>query len=295
MNDKLNVMERIKRWVGRMGGEPAVDRNADPHGLPVIDLTADYVDGRDRLRDMIVLQLVKLAKRPRMAAGKALAVYLDDTYNYQQAVAFALGDYIGTYIEANSEWQFSQYQVRLGMPELNDVAVPVARGISIALRLPVTERDDTAGTVRMEHRVSYPAVIKVLDGHGSLLDPQVELLPIDGKVYNIGYGRVMVIGSKVRTNDIPVSDDQQSPMFRYNRFVSREHARIVYKAGKGYYLFSHERGTPLHGKRTEISRDSKVIRLDTPRTGQRLQDGDSIILNRNVILTFCERKPQLNV
>ena len=58
MNDKLNVMERIKKWVGRMGGEPAVDRNADPHGLPVIDLTADYVDGRDRLRDMIVLQLV---------------------------------------------------------------------------------------------------------------------------------------------------------------------------------------------------------------------------------------------
>ena len=103
MNDKLNVMERIKRWVGRMGGETAVDRNADPHGLPVIDLTADYVDGRDRLRDLIVLQLVKLAKRPRMAAGKALAVYLDDTYNYQQAVAFALGDYIGTYIEANSE------------------------------------------------------------------------------------------------------------------------------------------------------------------------------------------------
>lgn len=283
-------MDRWKAWKERLRSEKDNKVVADQSEDTQIDLMADYVDGRDVLRDRIVSRLGKLVRRRQMAAEKALVIYIDDTYSYQQAVAYALANYMGTYIEANTDWQFKQVLVRLGKPEWNDVAVPVAAGFSMALRMPATARPDNAEVRYEAHRISYPATVKVLDGHGSMLEDQVVLMPIDGKVYNIGIGRVMVVGSSVRNNDIPVSDDEHSPMFRFNRYVSRQHARIVYRAGKGYYLFAEERGTPANGKRTEISRDSGVIRLDSPRTGQLLRDGDCIVLNRNVILTFTEKQ-----
>jgi hypothetical protein len=294
MKDRLSVIGKMMGWSHQMKQAGQDVAGAERYAQD-IDLTADYVAGRDLVRDGITGSLGQLVKRRRAASGMALVIYLDDTYNYQMAVSGNLADYIGTFIEANTDYQFKQYLLRLGKPDIHDVAVKVLPGISIALRLPVEGRQEDA-VKPVERKVSYPAVIGVLDGYGSLSGGTVELLPIEGKVYNIGIGKVMVIGShKVRRNEIAVDDDAGHPMFMHNRFVSREHARIIYRAGRGYYLYAEERGTPVYGKYTEISRDTGVIRLDTPRTGQLLQDGDSIILNKKVILTFKERKIHENV
>lgn len=297
MKNKLNA---IGKWLGinqSSDNSQKTPAKAWMESEKAIDLTKDYVAGRDNIRDAITRNLPKLVKSRRVAEGKALVICIDDTFNYQMAVSGGLDEYIGTYIEANTDYEFKQYAIRLGKPEVHDVALYVFPGISIALRMPVNSQD-TQNQQTIQQRVFYPAVIDVLEGRGSLKDNKpVELLPVNGKKYNIGVGSIQVIKNRnVRYNYIVVDDNEKSPMFKFNKFVSRAHAHIVFRAGYGYYLYADERGTPTYNKRTEISRNHiKPIRLDSPRTGQLLQDNDSIILNGNVILTFKVRKIESNI
>lgn len=297
MKNKLNVIGTILGWNRTSDkNENRPEKAGEVTGKP-IDLTSDYVAGRDRIRDAVTRSLTKLVKSRRVAEGKALVIYLEDAYNYQMAISGGLDEYIGNFIEANTDYEFNQYLIRLGKPEVHDVAIHVLPGISMALRMPVSAQVNQSQQPA-EHRVFYPAIIDVLKGRGSLKDNKpVELLPENGKIYNIGIGCIEVIRNQnVRYNDIVVDNDENSPMFKYNKYVSRAHAHIVFRTGYGYYLYAEERGTPTYGKRTEISRHhTRPIRLDSPRTGHLLQDGDSIILNGNVILTFKVRKIQTNV
>ena len=296
MKNKLNVIARILGLNSSAEKDEKVSVNTLVGNERPIDLTKDYVAGRDKIREAISRSLTKLVKSRRVAEGKALVIYIDDAYNYQMAVTGGLDEYIGTFIEANTGYEFKQYTLRLGKPEVHDVAIYVFPGISIALRMPANA-PDTQNQQPVQQKVFYPAIVDVLPGRGSLKDDKpVELLPVDGKIYNIGIGSIEVISNRnVRYNDIVVDNDVNCTMFKYNKYVSRAHAHIVFRAGYGYYLYAEERGTPTYGKRTEISRHhTKPIRLDSTRTGQLLQDGDSIILNGNVILTFKVRKIQTN-
>ena len=293
MKDILDVIVKWLGWGQSEGKGAKAPAKTDTGSERPVVLTDDYVAGRDKIRDAVIRNMARLVKSRRVAEGKALVIYMDDTYNYQMAVSGGLDEYIGTYIEANTDYGFRQYCIRLGKPEVHDVAVLICPGISMALRMPTASPDAQGPQPVQQQRVFSPAVVDVLEGRGSLKGGKpVELMPEDGRIYNIGIGSVQVIKNRsVRYNDIVIDDDESSPMFSFNKYVSRAHAHIVFRAGFGYYLYAEERGTPTYDKRTEISRNqSKTIPLDSVRTGQLLQDGDSIILNGNVILTFKVRK-----
>ena len=136
------------------------------------------------------------------------------------------------------------------------------------------------------------ARITVYEGQGSMLQDEyilnsVELQKPSMRVYNIGSGKfVKMANGLMRKNYIVINDDENSPEFEMNRFVSRSHAHIDFNEDYGFRLFVESKGTKMAGKRTRIIRGDKVFDLNNTLVPEPLVDGDIIELSKSVMLLF---------
>ena len=70
------------------------------------------------------------------------------------------------------------------------------------------------------------------------------------------------------------------------RNVSRSHAYITFNENEGFVLTVELGGTPAGKHRTMVFRNNKEIRMDIPGMAVPLENGDQIILSREVTLYF---------
>jgi hypothetical protein len=72
-----------------------------------------------------------------------------------------------------------------------------------------------------------------------------------------------------------------------NQYVSRQHAHIEYDNENGFFLlFADEGGLPPRNKIKVLSFGGIPVKLQTPRAGHQLHEGDQIILGETVVLEF---------
>lgn len=127
---------------------------------------------------------------------------------------------------------------------------------------------------------------------GSLVDDKVILdssiiATLPGQRMNIGIGRRIKLQSGVvRINHIAVDDNPQGEHFDQNKYVSRSHAYITFNENEGFVLTVELGGTPAGKHRTMVFRNNKEIRMDIPGMAVPLENGDQIILSREVTLFF---------
>lgn len=127
---------------------------------------------------------------------------------------------------------------------------------------------------------------------GSLVDDKVILdssiiATLPGQRMNIGIGKKIKLQSGViRINHIAVDDNPQGEHFDQNKYVSRSHAYITFNENEGFVLTVELGGTPAGKHRTMVFRNNKEIRMDIPGMAVPLENGDQIILSREVTLYF---------
>lgn len=131
------------------------------------------------------------------------------------------------------------------------------------------------------------AKLEVIYGCGSTLEPYYILEA--GKRYNIGVGRDAVLDNgALRHNDIAVDDSLTAPQYDKNKFVSRNHARIVHDSNHGFLLFADKGGLRSSYKRTAVARGEELRNLEDTIVPFPLKDGDVIVLSKAVHLLFTE-------
>lgn len=285
MNDIFDWTRQVRDWVSarvRKTGR-VVEELRSP--------TDDYQMWRDQVRGRVARGIKRLVRNPKSARDKVLVICLGQDAVYEHARQQGLDSHLRTYIELSLGYQFSDVILQPGRAETHDVAVAVGPGVDMAVRSAAPVQTGVRAPAEPE-RIYYPAVVSVYKGHGSLYQDKVHLVPKAGQRYNIGAGEYEVIeGSIVRENQIAVRTEPEDEKFEhFNKYVSRAHAHIVFKAGQGWKLYAEERGIPENGKTTELSRDSRSHGLTHTGVGYRLRDGDKIVLNQHVILSFKEDK-----
>lgn len=134
------------------------------------------------------------------------------------------------------------------------------------------------------------AIISSVPGCGSIIGDSVILDSRDIKDlpqarYNIGAG---VRPYMSRQNQIAIDDNEHSPDYEKNKYVSRAHAHILYSDTYGFMLKVEQGGTRAAQKRTHIMRAGEKIELDNTLVSEPLKDGDNIVLSKNVYLLIKE-------
>ena len=253
-----------------------------------IPATTDEYLWRDAVRQCVADCVKRLVRSRKTARDKILVIYMNEEEDYACAQTVELGSHVRTYLELNMDYIFTDVTILKGRAPVKDLAIPVTRSIQIAVT-PAENKSNTNATEDVTALDFCPACIRIHNGRGSIYGDKVVLQPLHDYSYNIGVGRHEEIGSQVRENHIAIIREPEDEKFEeYNRYVSRAHARIVFRKGKGWKLYAEERGLPTHRKKktTELSRDTKVISLNDTGNGYRLRHGDHIILNKRVILKF---------
>lgn len=144
--------------------------------------------------------------------------------------------------------------------------------------------------------VARSAVIRVIEGRGSTIEPQYELSAdeiggLPGERYNIGVG--VTPQGMFRTNQIAISDDINSNQYENNSVVSRSHAFITFSEERGFMLYAEARGTRRYNHRTQIQRGNRLIEIEENNPIV-LRDEDDIILSKKVMLRFNVNKQIIN-
>ena len=139
------------------------------------------------------------------------------------------------------------------------------------------------------------ASLEIIANSGSLLKDRYilsseEIKTLPQKRYNIGIGAKIIKDHRLRTNQIAIDDNPNSPFFEYNKYGSRAHAYISYDEQHGFLLYVERGGTSLGGKRTRVYRTGTEIKLENPIIPEPLCDGDVIELTKKVQLLFNEIK-----
>ncbi len=171
-----------------------------------------------------------------------------------------------------------------------------------AIEIKMSDHDDNATEV-MDHcfikvkkigavQAVHKAVIYSVPGHGSLCGECVkidseEIVNLPGQRYNIGVGRQTVTSDNFpRVNHIAIDDNPESKEHEKNKYVSRAHAHISFSDKYGFMLYVEQGGTRMNGLRTHVIRGERDIEVDDAYAPVPLQDGDYIVLSRNVHLLF---------
>ena len=124
------------------------------------------------------------------------------------------------------------------------------------------------------------AEITVFQGRGTLAKPSYLITP-QGAPYAIGRNAE---GDQA----ICIVGDQNDPNYERNKYVRSHHARIEYLGERGFRFFVETDGTYSVGSRTQIRRKGMAdpIEMNNPHQAFPLQDGDVIILGKNVELLW---------
>lgn len=263
------------------GKEPKVSEQAVDRNVPIE--RKDYISYRTDIIACIITSLDKrLGESSINPSEYLLQVYIRDPFFYEYCVKEGFVEELAGRMSGDRGYVFD---VRLLLPKSKDELISA---------VPVTKAEDVYMTLQRKNVTSQTTLarISVLAGYGSLLDEPVTLdgNRLSGGRANIGVGKQpRLADGSVRINTVAIDDDCNSPQHEYNKYVSRSHANIQFKDGH-FVLFVELGGTSNKGKRTAVSRNGELIKLDIAGVGIPLEDGDQIILSKNVILLFEKEK-----
>lgn len=239
--------------------------------------TKDYVLYVSDIIDRIVRNLDNLLQVSSLIpSNHVLEIYISDNLLYEYCLNQGFVNLLKERMYMDRSYSFDDCRLLPKLPEQNVHVTDIMPDVFIRLQTKNVPQE------------SVSAKINVMDNFGSLLEDPVLLdgnhLPA-GKA-NIGVGRhAQMDDGSVRVNIIAVDDNTESPQYERNKYVSRAHANIQFRNGH-FMLFVETGGTSRTGKRTAVSRNGKLIKLDVAGMGINLEDNDQIILSKNVILIF---------
>ena len=237
----------------------------------------DYVSYVSDMIDRIMRNLDNLLQVSSLTPPDyVLEVYISDNLLYEYCLNQGFIKLLEERMYMDRSYTFSTCRLLPKSPEQNVYVTDILPDVFLRLQK------------KSDPQESVLAQINVRDNYGSLLEGPVLLdgnhLPA-GKA-NIGVGRhARMDDGSIRVNTIAVDDNTESPQYERNKYVSRAHANIQFRNGH-FMLFVETGGTSRTGKRTAVSRNGKLIKLDVAGMGVILEDDDQIILSKNVILIF---------
>ena len=131
------------------------------------------------------------------------------------------------------------------------------------------------------------AVIKIVDGLGSLAENYYQLDSSKKTVFHIGRGKIEKRSGIYRVNDVVIKDDEtDSTVASINRRVSRMQADIIWKNG-AFYLHAMPSGCrSTNGSSTKIYREDHSLELRDVNTYEQLYDNDLIEFGNALLLSF---------
>lgn len=134
---------------------------------------------------------------------------------------------------------------------------------------------------------SGDAYLRVLNGVAE--QPEYHITSQDGKL-NIGREKkAQVDGGFFRTNHIAFPGDIGNEA---NKFISRQHAHVVWNNEKGcFMLFADEGGIPPGNKvKVRSGANGTLSKLHSSQIGHQLDEGDQIILGETAVMEFSYKK-----
>lgn len=170
--------------------------------------------------------------------------------------------------------------MRHAVPADDDKPVDV-----MASKVFVTTTVSKAADVRASTRVK--ARVTVLDGTGTLEQPEYVLDSDLKKTYHIGRGKAVRRSDSFRRNDIVIADNEPDETLNaLNKHVSGSQADIVY-CNSFFGLRAMKGGCRSEGGvATKILRENSVTELTDSNRIHRLENGDMIELGKSVVLQF---------
>lgn len=282
--DLLYYMQQVQKNVQSFfrGNEKKEDTR-ESHGIRQQDdeeagPVQYYGDWQQKIRDAVISRLPDIVRKESTYPEKLLKVYIDDIGLFIQAKDNALDTYLDDSIVEYKNFRFYNLSLCQGTPPVGMMQAKVNSRVCITVERKETKQEKKDETVKIPSK----AVITVLSGQCVLKDGSVELIGNNEQTWNIGFGEFSDFGGRiVRRNQIALQ--YAKPEGRENEPypVSRAHAHILYKPGKGFIFLVDPRG---ESQRTAVQKGEKIYKLTNRKASIKLDDDDIIILNREMLL-----------
>lgn len=237
------------------------------------------IDKREALLNSIIASLrANYAGSNINLTSRSLTLEIKDAMFYDALIAEKFYDYLSVTITNELGLEFGKVEITIGPG--SEQATEIMDGCYLLVH-----------NINTSQAIAK-ATISSIAGKGSLITPCVtldshEIKNMPGARYNIGICQFPHMeNNSLRENHIAIDDNPNSPEFEKNRYASRTHAFITYSYEMGFMLNVEFGGTKPAGKRTQIARGSEIIKLENTLIPEPLQDGDVIILSKNIYLLF---------
>lgn len=241
----------------------------------------DFIALQEKLGEKIIANLRSMIGTTKFnPVDYVLEIYIKDALLYQSCLDEGFKTRLADALHMHCKYVFNSIEIKEGSPAVDVARTEVLDQVYMCLVV--------VGKAKLAKR----ARITALAGYGSLMADEIildsqEIAEIPNERMNIGIGRTprLDIGI-VRINQIAIDDNPEGKFFELNRYVSRAHAYIKYSEKDGFVLIVEPGGTKARGHRTMVYRGTTPISLEIAGMGIPLQNGDQIVLSRNVILYF---------
>ena len=238
----------------------------------------DYIAQQQTIIDAVLANITGMVQQFGIRTSEyTLLLYINEMMLFQSCKDVAFKAELVERLLMDCNYTFAGVEVMEGMPPANFSSRQLTNHAYMCLTNNQMVVDKKACLTAME---------------GSLVDDKVILdssiiATLLGQRMNIGIGKKIKLQSGViRINHIAVDDNPQSEHFDQNKYVSRSHAYITFNENEGFVLTVELGGTPAGKHRTMVFRNNKEIRMDIPGMAVPLENGDQIILSREVTLYF---------
>ena len=286
-----NIFEKMKnKWENLVMGD---DEKISPHDSvqnPENKITnepevkaakIDFIALQEKLGENIIANLKSMIGTTKFnPMDYILEVYINDTVLYQSCLDDGFKTRLADDLHMHCKYVFNAIEIKEGSPATDIARKEVLDQVYMCLV--------TISKVKLAKR----ARITALADSGSLVTDEIildsqEIVEFPNERMNIGIGRTprLDIGI-VRINQIAIDDNPDGKYFEFNKYVSRAHAYIKYSEKEGFVLTVEPGGTKVRNHRTMVYRGTTQINLNVAGMGIPLQNGDQIVLSRNVILYF---------
>ena len=238
----------------------------------------DYIAQQQTIIDAVLANITGMVQQFGIRTSEyTLLLYINEMMLFQSCKDVAFKAELVERLSMDCNYAFAGVEVMEGMPPANFSSRQLTNHAYMCLTNNQMVVDRKACLTAME---------------GSLVDDKVILdssiiATLPGQRMNIGIGKKIKLQSGViRINHIAVDDNPQGEHFDQNKYVSRSHAYITFNENEGFVLTVELGGTPAGSHRTMVFRNNKEIRMDIPGMAVPLENGDQIILSREVTLYF---------
>lgn len=238
----------------------------------------DYIAQQQTIIDAVLANITGMVQQFGIRTSEyTLLLYINEMMLFQSCKDVAFKAELVERLLMDCNYTFAGVEVMEGMPPANFSSRQLTSHAYMCLTSNQMVVDKKACLTAME---------------GSLVDDKVILdssiiATLPGQRMNIGIGkRIKLQSGVIRINHIAVDDNPQGEHFDHNKYVSRSHAYITFNENEGFVLTVELGGTPAGKHRTMVFRNNKEIRMDIPGMAVPLENGDQIILSREVTLFF---------